>query len=87
MSSKTWKKDWTGDCEEEDNYLDFGDMMTIFCCGRNTGYQFSSVRLEHGIVIVNIQHVHPHDHLALPGALASLALDVQSVEEERNLLG
>ena len=62
-------------------------MMTIFCCGRNTGYQFSSVRLEHGIVVVNIQDVHPHDHLALPGALASLALDVEGVEEERNLLG
>ena len=61
-------------------------MMTIFCCGWNTGYQFSSVRLEHGIVIVNIQHVHPHDHLALPGTLAALALDVESVEEERNLL-
>ena len=62
-------------------------MMTIFCCGRNTGYQFSSVRLEHGIVVVNVQHVHPHDHLAFPGAFAALALDVESVEEERNLLG
>ena len=62
-------------------------MMTIFCCGRNAGYQFPAVRLEHRVVIVNIQHVHPHDHLALPGALASLALYVEGVEEERNLLG
>ena len=87
MSSKTWKKDWSRDCEEQDNYLDFGDMMTIFCCGRNTGYQFSSVGLEHGIVIVYIQNIHPYDHLPLPGSLAALALDVESVEKQGNLLG
>ena len=87
MSSKTWKKDQTGDCELQDNYLDFGDMMTIFCCGRNTGYQFSSVGLEHGIVIVYIQNIHPYDHLPLPGSLAALALDVESVEKQGNLLG
>ena len=86
MASTTWRKDWTGDCEEGDNYLDFGDMMTIFCCCRDTGNQFSSVRLEHWIVVVYIQNIDPHDHFPLAGSLASLALDVECVEEERNLL-
>ena len=87
MSSKTWKKDQTGDCELQDNYLDFGDMMTIFCCGRNTGYQFSSVRSEHRIVVVYIQNIDPHDHFPFAGSLSTLALYVECVEKQRNLLG
>ena len=38
-------------------------------------------------VVVDVSDGDPDDGLALPGAAAALALDVQRVEEQRNLLG
>lgn len=60
--------------------------MTILCCCWHGSHQFSAFHLKLGPVVVRVRNVHPHNRLPFPGRRATLALDVEGVEEERHLL-
>ena len=71
----------------EDTHLTPGHVLTILGRGGDTRHNLGLLGLEHWRVVVDILDVDPDDHLTLAGPFRAFALDVQGVEEERNLFG
>lgn len=68
-------------------HLDPGHVVTILGRGGDTRHNLGLLGLEHWRVVVDILDVDPDDHLTLARPSRAFALNVQGVEEERNLFG
>ena len=64
-------------------------MMSILSCGRNTGHQLrvSVILVKLGSVVIDIIDINSDNHFSLSRTFRSFPFNVESVEEERHLLG
>ena len=64
-------------------------MMSILSCGRNTGHQLrvSVILVKLGSIVIDIVDINSDNYFSLARTSGSFPFDVESVEEERHLLG
>ena len=77
----------TRDTSHITHHLDPRHVVAVLGRGRNTRHDLGLPVLELRGVVIDVLDVDADDDLALPGAPGPLALYVEGVEEERNLLG